>query len=240
VGFSFHGLVSGGVFPAMVGAAVIIMWMRPTRDWYDGKAPAPPPQPTEPRPPVERADRDPLLDLPPPTAPPLHPTPYASQPPAPQFAQQSAQQPVLRRPAAVTWACVLAWLSTAAVFGLLGMVVVMMVAAPGDVLDAAHRANPDLADQGVTDADLKALTYVICGVAMAWSAAAAALAVLAWRRVRWAATWLAISAGLASALCLLTVIGALSPPLLIPLAACAATVALLLRRESLAWFRRQG
>lgn len=253
VGFSFHGLVDGGVFPAMVGAAVIIMWMRPTRDWYDGKAPAPPSLPTQPGPSGEQqAHRDPLLDLPPPTAPPLHPTPYASQSapphlasqpapqPAPQPGQHPGQQPVLRRPAAVTWACVLAWLSTAAVFGLLGMVVVMMVAAPGDVLDAAHRANPDLADQGVTDADLKALTYVICGVAMAWSAAAAVLAVLAWRRVRWAATWLAISAGLASALCLLTVIGALSPALLVPLAACAATVALLLRPESLAWFRRSA
>ncbi len=71
---------------------------------------------------------------------------------------------------------------------------------------------------------------------MAWSAAAAALAVLAWRRVRWAASGLAVSAGLASLLCLLSVVGALVV-MLVPLAACAATVALLLRPESLAWFR---
>jgi hypothetical protein len=233
VGFSFQGLVSGGVFPAMVAAAVVILWFPPTRDWYDGKAPArTPPQPAQPDPvePVEPAGRDPLLDLPPPIAPPLYPTTFGARPPV--------TQPALRRPAAVTWACVLAWLSTAAVFGVLAMVVVVMIATPGDFLDAAHRANPDLADQGVTDADLKALIYAGSGVAMAWSAAAAALAALAWRRVRWAATWLAVSAGLASALCLLVVVGALSPPFLVPLAACAGTLALLLRPESLAWFRR--
>jgi hypothetical protein len=240
VGFSFHGLVSGGVFPAMVAAAVVILWFPPTRDWYDGKAPAPAapadpaqPQPVQPRPlePVGPDGRDPLLDLPPPTAPPLYPTPYAGRP-------SSASQPALRRPASVTWACVLAWLSTAAVFGVLAMVVVVMIAAPGDVLDAAHRANPDLADRGVTDADLKAITYAASGLAMAWSAGAAALAALAWRRVRWAATGLAVSAGLASALCLLAVVGALSAPFLVPLVTCAATLALLLRPESLAWFRR--
>jgi hypothetical protein len=231
VGFSFHGLVSGGVFPAMVAAAVVILWFQPTRDWYDGKAPAPsPPQQAQPGP-VEPPARDRLLDLPPPAAPPLYPTTFGARPPAP------APQPVLRRPASVTWACVLAWLSTAAVFGVLAMVVVVMIAAPGDFIDAVHRANPDLADQGVTDADLKALTYAVSGLAMAWLAAAAALAALTWRRVRWAATGLAVSAGLASALCLLAVVGALSPPFLVPLAACAATLALLLRPESMAWFR---
>jgi hypothetical protein len=238
VGFSFQGLVSGGVFAAMVVAAVIILWLGPARDWYDGRAPArsAPPEPREPSgpppPPPPTAARDLLRDLPPPTAPPLHPTPYA--------ARAAASQPGPRRPAAVTWACVLAWLSTAAVFGLLGMVVAVMVAAPADFLEAAHRANPDLGGQGLSDADLKALTYLICGLAMAWSAGAAALALLTWRRVRWAATGLAVSAGLASLLCLVTVVGALSPALLVPLAACAATVALLLRPESLAWFRRAG
>ena len=130
----------------------------------------------------------------------------------------------------------LAWLSTAAVFGLLGLVLVVMLASPDALIDAAHRENPDLADQGMTDADLKASTYVLCALVMAWSAAAAALALLAWRRVRWAATGLAVSAGLASVLCLLSVVGSLVV-MLVPLAACAATLALLLRPESTAWFR---
>ena len=139
----------------------------------------------------------------------------------------------------MTWACVLAWLSTAAVFGLLGLVLIVMLASPDALIEAAHRENPDLADQGLTDAELKTSTYVACAVVMAWSAAAAALALLAWRRVRWAATGLAVSAGVASLLCLISVVGALVV-MLVPLAACAATVALLLRPESLAWFRARS
>ena len=228
--FFFVGLPGASAFPAMVTAAIVMLWFQPARDWYDGitrEAPAPPAP--LPAPPIAPTGRDPLLDLPPPTAPPLHPTPYAAQP-------TGSVVPPSRRPASVTWACVLAWLSTAAVFGMLGLVLVVMLASPDALIEAAHRENPELAAQGMTDADLRASTYLVCGVVMAWSAAAAALALLAWRRVRWAAWSLAVSAGLASLLCLLSVVGALVV-MLVPLAACAATVALLLRPESLAWFR---
>jgi hypothetical protein len=227
--FFFVELPGASAFPAIVTAAIVMLWFQPSRDWYDGitrVAPAPPPP--LPAPPTEPTGRDPLLDLPPPNAPPLHPTPYA--------AHASGSVPLAQRPASVTWACVLAWLSTAAVFGLLGLVLVVMLASPDALLDAAHRENPDLANQGMTDAELKTSTYVACAVVMAWSAAAAALALLTWRRVRWAATGLAVSAGLASLLCLLSVVGSLVV-MLVPLAVCAATVALLLRPESLAWLR---
>ncbi len=227
--FLFVGAPGASVFPAMVSAAIVMLWFQPSRDWFDGiKREAPVPPRPLPAPSTAPTGRDPLLDLPPPTAPPLHSTPYAAQP--------SGEVPVLRRPASVTWACVLAWLSTAAVFGMLGLVLIVMVASPDALIDAAHRENPDLAAQGMSDSDLKISTYIACGLVMAWSAAAAALALLAWRRVRWAATGLAVSAGLASLLCLLSVVGTLVV-MLVPLAACAATVALLLRPESLAWFR---
>ena len=228
--FFFIGLPGASAIPAMVTAAIVMLWFQPARDWYDGIArAAPEPPPPLPPPPTAPTGRDPLLDLPPPTAPPLHPTPYAA------VLSGSVVQPA-RRPASVTWACVLAWLSTAAVFGMLGLVLIVMLASPDALIEAAHRENPDLASQGLTDAELKTSTYVACAVVMAWSAAAAALALLAWRRVRWAATGLGVSAGLASLLCLISVVGALVV-MLVPLAACAATVALLLRPESLAWFR---
>jgi hypothetical protein len=73
---------------------------------------------------------------------------------------------------------------------------------------------------------------------MAWSVAAIALAVLAWRRVRWAWIGLTISAGIAGGLCLLVIVGAFV--FAVPLAACGATVALLLRPESRAWFADRG
>jgi hypothetical protein len=234
--FVFVGSSGASIFPAMVAAAVVMLWLQPSRDWYDGitrQAPARPAPLPLPPPSAAPTGRDPLLDLPPPTAPPLHPTPYAQGPGPVGTSGPSGTSP--GRPASVTWACVLAWLSTAAVFGLLGLVLVVMLASPEALLDAAHR-NPDLDSQGMTDADLKTTTYVACAVVMAWSAAAAVLAVLTWRRVGWAATGLAVSAGLASLLCLLSVVGALVV-MLLPLAACAVTVGLLLRPESLAWFR---
>jgi hypothetical protein len=230
--FFYVGSSGASVIPAMVTAAIVMLWFQPSRDWYDGVARAAPERPRPlPAPPTQPTGRDPLLDLPPPTAPPLHPTPYAA-------ASSGAVVPPARRPRSVTWACVLAWLSTAAVFGILAMGLVVMLSSPETMLDAAHRENPELAEQGITDADVKAIVSVAFAVIMVWSAAAAALALLAWRRVGWAATGLGVSAGLASLLCLLSVVvGAGAAPALVPLAACAATLALLLRPESLAWFR---
>ena len=72
--FFFVGLPGASAFPAMVTAATVMLWFQPSRDWYDGitrAAPAPPPP--LPAPPTGPTGRDPLLDLPPPTTPPLHP-----------------------------------------------------------------------------------------------------------------------------------------------------------------------
>ena len=111
-----------------------------------------------------------------------------------------------------------------------------MLAQPDTLLDEVHKQNPDLADQGITDAVLRTTVYVTAVVVMVWSLAAVALGVLAWRRVRWAATGLMVSAGVAGGLCLLVVVG--SALLLLPLVGCAATVALLLRPEARALVRR--
>ena len=99
----------------------------------------------------------------------------------------------------------------------------------------ARSQNPSLDDAGLSDTVLRNAVLVTAGVAMLWSVVAAVLAVLAWRQVRWAATGLVVSAALAGLLCLLTLIG--SFVMMLPLAACAATVALLVRSESRAWLR---
>jgi hypothetical protein len=236
----FTGLASGGIASAVVAAAVVMLWFQPARDWFDGIARSPstrtpaasdPPSAASPGAPPP-AGRDPLLDLPPPTSPPLHPTPYAAAPaPAVHPARDLSRD---RRPTAVTWACVLTWVFSGAAFALLAVTLGVVLAAPGTLLEEMHRQNPDLADQGLSDATLKATVYATSAVVMAWSAAAIVLAVLVWRRVRWAAIALAVSAGVAGALCLLTVIGSLL--LLVPLASCAMTVALLLRTESRRWY----
>ena len=57
--FFFVGLPGASVVPAMVTAAIVMLWFQPARDWYDGivrEAPAPPPPLAAPTP-ADRADR---------------------------------------------------------------------------------------------------------------------------------------------------------------------------------------
>jgi hypothetical protein len=129
---------------------------------------------------------------------------------------------------------VLTWLFSASAFALLAVTLAVMIAAPDTLLDELHKQNPDLADQGVTESVLRTTVYVMSAVVMAWSAGAIALAVLAWRRIRWAAIGLMISAGIAGGLCLLVIVGAFV--VAVPLVACAATFLLLIRPESRAWY----
>lgn len=217
-GFSFQ---SGGVFPAMVAAAVVMMWFQPGRDWFDGisRASAPVPPPTPPAPaPSSTVDRDELLSLPPPTQPPLHPTPYAAQP-APYAASASAAGAT--RPASVTWACVITWAATATVFVVFALTLVQFLATPDTYVDEFRRQNPELS---ISDSDLKTLILVLSIVFIVWSLLAAGLAVLVWRRVGWAAVALGVSAVLA---CLT----------IVPIVAAVATGVMLLRPEARAWLR---
>jgi hypothetical protein len=222
------GFVGSGFAAAMVTGAIVMLWFQPARDWFDGisRAPAPAAPPPAPSP-SPSVSRDALHDLPPPTRPPLYPTAYAAAPARPAVDS-------LARPPAVTWACVLTWLGSATTFVLMAALVLVLVDDPG-IVHELRSENPDLADPGITDAVVRATLYALAGVAMAWSAAATALALLAWRRVGWAAWALAVSAGLAGALCLAVTVGSLA--FVAPLAVCAAALALLLRPESRAWLR---
>jgi hypothetical protein len=228
-GIFVSGITGGGVVPAMVTAAIVMLWFQPARDWFDGVVRTPPPAPA-PLPPAPRepVGRDPLLDLPPPTAPPLHPSPYAGAP-----AVRGAAVPTAR-PAAVTWACLLTWLFSVPALGLFAATLVALVTDPEQMVEELHTQNPEAAEQ-FTDATIRAVLYATSIGILLWSVAAIAVAVLVWRRVRWAAPVLMASAGGAGALCLLGVVGSFL--FVVPLAACAATLALLLRPESRAWLR---
>ena len=211
--FFFIGLPGASALPAMVTAAIVMLWFQPARDWYDGitrEAPAPPAPPAAP--PTAPTGRDPLLDLPPPTTPPLHPAAYAVRP----------VTAVAERPSPLAWACVVAWVSTVTVFTAFGLTALQLAVAPGQLVDDVHRSYPELT---MSDADLKLAVTAFCAVAMLWSAAAAGLAVLVWRRVAWASAALSVSAALAC----VTVL---------PLVPCVATIVLLQRAGSRAWLRR--
>jgi hypothetical protein len=137
-----------------------------------------------------------LLRLPPPTAPPIG----AAPPPlAPAGASPAG------RPTAVVWACVLTWGVAVFALAVFGEGLVSMLTDTQRVLDQAHRQNPDLASQGISDTTLKVAIYLTTGIGVAWALAAASFALLAWRRVRWAAIGLLVSTVLVGGLGLLMV-----------------------------------
>jgi hypothetical protein len=143
-----------------------------------------------------------------------------------------------RRPAAVVWACVLTWVLSglAALTMLLGAVAIAV--GSDQLLDEMHRQDPRLAEQGVTDGALLAVAYALVAVVVLWCVAAGVLAVLVVRGVEWARVTLIVSAAVAAALSLVaTIVGAFL--LVLPLVGGVATVTLLLRAESRAWFARR-
>ena len=244
-GIFVTGITGGGVIPAMVTAAVVMLWFQPARDWFDGTVRTPPPAPLPPpaREPVgqepvgrEPVGSDQLRDLPPPTAPPLHPAPYAARPASPSVARGPAAASA-PRPPAVRWACILTWVFSAPALALFGDTLIAMLLDPQQMVDEMHQQNAEIAEQ-FSDGAIQVVLYATCAGIILWSVAAIWLAVLVWRRTSWAAPLLMVSAGAAGALCVLGVVASFL--FAIPLAGCAAAFALLLRPESRAWLRKSA
>lgn len=226
------GMVAGGFMSSVVVASAVMLWFQPARDWFDGVTPEPKPEATRAvrsdavAPPAPRTQARPVVGFGSAAADPLA---------ASGWPTESAPAVAGSRPSAVTRACVLTWIGA-------GLAVVVMVASlavlagnPDLIIDEMYRQNPDFADQGVTDSMILGVTYVLGGLVIAWSLLAVALAVLAFRRVNWARIALVVSASMAAFLFLLAMITQLL--MVLPLAACLLTVALLLRPETRAWYR---
>lgn len=166
----------------------------------------------------------------PPGAPPPHgePAPYA-----PPVTYGAPPHPApARRPAAVLWACVLTWVCSGLAAAMMGLVAVVVAAAPDLVFDQLQQQNPELAGS-TTQASLASAAYVVGGVTVVWSAVACVLAVLVFRRRPWARVALVGCATGAGAVLVLGVVS--SFVLVLPLAACVATVVLLMRPDVRRW-----
>jgi ABC-type siderophore export system fused ATPase/permease subunit len=133
---------------------------------------------------------------------------------------------------AITWTC-------CAFTALMSLLLVGVLVADADALFAEmYRQNPSLADDGLSDATLKSMTWTIAIVCLLWAVLSSGLAVLAFQRVRWAATSLVVSAGLVALVCLA---GSLvSPVLAVPGVLAAVVAVLLLQSGSQRWLARQG
>lgn len=257
------GLFSGAFTTSLVAVSAVLLWTRPSRDWFDGKAPAPAPVPRSSAPPPPPPP--PPAYGPPPGWPPTPPTqpdaqPDAqpgAQPPAvpsvdpqphtgfgqvpvwqsyPPPQQPTAQPSVPARPTAVLHACLATWVAGGIVLATTALAFIVFAADPG-IVEMMREQNPSaVQDLNMTDSELRTTAMVGIALMAVWAAAAMVLAFFVYRRHGWARICLLISAA-ASGLLALT--GAQQVVPLLPMAAAAITVYSLLRPEARAWFNRR-
>ena len=230
------GMVTGGFLSSVVAASALLLWLEPSRNWFDGVRPPTAPERT----PEGRQAAPPQVAAPPPSSreqpPPTTPGPhhgFGTTPAGPGPVGTLAPQ---RRPAAVMWACVLTWVLSGMAALIMGLSALVIALEPQLVLDELRRQNPDLSTQALTEDAVQVATYVTAGVTIVWALAATVLAVLVVRRVAWARIALLASAGGAGGACLVASVG--SVLMVVPAFGCAVAFALLLRPEVRTWFSR--
>jgi hypothetical protein len=136
----------------------------------------------------------------------------------------------LRRPTTVTVAAWLTWAFAGSMALFFGLVVLVLLAAPDQLLEAIQR-DPTIGARGLSSTQILSTLWVLSALAIVWSLAAMALSALAFRRVNAGRIALVVSAAAAGALCLLAV------PVGWPHAIAAfATVALLFRGDANRWY----
>jgi hypothetical protein len=208
------GLATGGIVSSLVAAAAVMLWVQPARNWFEG------------RPPPERPVAPPVTP-PPPPADPASPLPLPAPP---------AGGSTVGRPPAVVWACVLTWACCGLVVVGLGVTVLVLLLAPDTLFEELHRQNPELAEQGLSDGEIKAASYLTAGLVIPWALCSVAFAIQAFRRIAWGRRALLISAGVAGGVSLIGMFA--STVMVLPFVATVVTVALLSRPEVRAWFGR--
>lgn len=227
----FSGTVTGGLLSSVVAFSIALLWLEPSRNWFDGVRPSP------------ESDRGTTGERrtapagfgspqPPPPPAPSAPRPHQGFGTAPTTAP--AQAVPEQRPAAVMWACVLTWVLSGLAATMMVLSALVIALEPAVVFDELRRQNPELGEQGVTDRAVQVATYVTAGVTVVWALAAVVLAVFVLRRFAWARVALLASAGGAGAVCLVASLGSLL--MVLPAFGCAVTFSLLLRPEVRAWF----
>jgi hypothetical protein len=235
------GVATGGYVSSVVAVAVATLWLQPARGWFDGTevpaAAGPPAARNHPSTrPVWPPPYDPAVptsqDRPAEPAPPAVPAEWTPPPVSAYDVHAAARDSA--RPRTLAWACALTWVFSALSALALVSSIAVLAASPNLVLDKMHEQNPDLASQGVSDHLILVVSYVTCGLFVVWCVLAAVLAVLAFRRTRWAYYGLLVSTAAVAVLCLIGVIGSLV--VLAPLLAAVAVVACLARPEVRDWF----
>jgi hypothetical protein len=201
------GMAVFGFVATLVVVSVVMLWLQPAKDWFDGVTPPPPP----------------------------------ARQVVPALALGSAPVPVPAhpagsRPASVTAACIVTWVTCGLALCVMGMTVLVLLVAPDLVFDEVRRQDPDFGKSGLTEGEVRQAVFIGGAIAGVWCAAAIGLAVAAFRGLRWGWVALLVSTVAAGAVSSALMLGSLV--LIVPLAAAAVTTGLLIRPESRAWCRR--
>jgi hypothetical protein len=241
----FTATFVAGFLPVVVAVAATMLWGREARDWFAGVTP----RPAAPAPARPNRSADPgspgMAAWNPPVAsarsgqdvPAAAVRPFAGAQPAPGAVPVGTHPHpggTSRRPRAVTVAAWLTWVFSGLVAAAFALVVVTLLA-QRDRLLADLRTNDALGQLGLTDQEVVSLLWVLSAVCIFWALSAAALAVLAFRRVNLGRIGLVVSAVVAA------IVGLLAIPVGWPHAfACIATVALLFSGAANRWYAGDG
>ena len=228
--------VTGSFLGMFVAAGAAVLWSRPARDWFAGRAPTPPPE----RPVAQAPVQSPPVAAP--WQPPVPPPPGAQQPPPmpgwgqpgfqpsptqPGFQEQQPEQ--VPMPRQVRTACFLTWIfSGITALGLLAVLVVVAVDS-----DAVLTALKDTPQWNSTIDDDVVLTAIVAMTVLflVWCVAASVLAVFVWRRAY--AAWILLSICVGGA-ALVSVLG--FPASLAHLVGASVAAGMLLTKPSRDWF----
>jgi hypothetical protein len=202
----FSATFVAGLLPVVVAVAATMMWSREARDWFDGRAAGQAGgaegtsaglaawQPDRPVPPPERQ-----------TSPAPHFSPYGAtsqvSPPGAWPSPGATSVQAGRRPTTVTIAAWLTWVFSALTVFAFSLMVLVILAARTELLAALQR-DPTIEGLNLTSRQILAVLWVVSAVAIFWSLAAIALAVLAYRRINAGRIGLMVSAAVSGALCL--------------------------------------
>lgn len=223
-----------GLLPLVVAVGTAMLWGRESRDWFAGRTPQPAPAP---RPDARSSNHpsdspsgtpsdspsrtpsgapgddpfgSPAGQVPPPSpyrfGAPRDQQPLTGGPPQHGPARYVAAPHGTGRPVGVSVAAWLTWVFSTLTLLFCGLLALTLLAQRSALLEAMQR-NPQVAEQGYSSQQILTSLWVFTAVGMLWSLAAIALAVLAFRRVRFGQVGLAFSAVVAALVGILTLVG---------------------------------
>ncbi len=233
VAMLFSTTFVAGLLPFVVALSASMLWRQEARDWFDGRPARPRAEPGSSASPAS----PPSWSDPPQAGAGPSRAPSSTQPdwPPPAFEQRTSPghagtPPPQIRPAAVTAAVWLTWVSSALVLLLMATLVVYLLT-DRSVLLAPLQRNPRIASLGYTSDELTGALWVLTVLVTFWAVAAAAFAVLAYCRLRTGQVGVVACAVLAGIVGITTVV---APVLAV------VTVVLLVRRDANRWFDRRS